>query len=635
MHLDDIDAIILDTQFSGNTAGHRGLHLYAQKEFRYDPGQGFLEGLANRRLTAGNCHFDSTLVPAKYAGTSMIYIFHIKARFEQCQVDTAQHGKDAGFIEAKSLAEFTLTQSTIRFRNAAQMTLANAYVRLTGNSFKGNGTINVGEGKDLLGVQEVSVLANTFDGVLLKMGDVTKSEVIFRNNKGIRLDVPDSSTFRTCHPVDGGFAAGCDIRATCETEGKPWNVQCSCEKSGLEAAKVAQNTGLVGSIDGSTCVQPKTFEVLSATTQVQFKVRKPRTSMSQFQIKARGDESFNVTVQVVYSQPSNHYLVVDTLACKLQQTGLVAMSLSNTKSDKTCNFNLSAVGSRTSWHDHEEKKAVVQVSHGDASYNLSVLVALQPYLSCTHTKFELSSNHTRHDVEMELKIWPRDTDDLPLTKTEFEYRLVLWYAQESLLDQVIRAGHADTNKSNSVRIPKERLRRQGTYSVLVKLLDAWNHTAGKPLICELPPAIFTVSCAGGFGQGTNSSDCVRRDFTEVCEKAVVKVGDQLLQKSNNHSWVSVQITESESLSVSVDRSSTFGGSAKVQLMSLKGSKEAELNDHRVNTTLTDTGHFTLILSDEHSSCALQSLLKIECETDYEAKGTHCIKQPEQDQSMCL
>ena len=365
MYIDNADAIVLHTQFSDNTAKGRGLHLYAKRDVIYSD-QNFLKVQEYRQLTVGNCHFDSSFVSAEYAGTAMIDVWNLKARFQQCHIEAPsvlpskqKFGKNA-FLKSTSFAEFTLTQSTVRFRNAAQMSLANALLRLTGNNFTGSGEIHAGEGKHLSGVEEISVLANTFDGVLLKMGDVTSTKVQIRNNKGMALNATDSA-FQTCHAVNGGFAAGCDIRAACQAEGPPWNIQCSCEKSGLLAANVTEDAGLVGSKDGSKCVQPQVFKVAATTAQIRLIVKKPDNSSSQFQILAQGDETFNVFVEVIYGKSSTKkYLSVDALTCMLRRSGLLAMSLPGAKAEKSCTFTIRAVGLLTNWGDQEEREAVCE-----------------------------------------------------------------------------------------------------------------------------------------------------------------------------------------------------------------------------------------------------------------------------------
>ena len=199
---------------------------------------------------------------------------------------------------------------------------------LAGNTFAGKGSITAEA------PEEISILANTFDGVRLNLGDVSRSEVQIRNNKGMNLHAT-TSNFPRCNAIDGGFAAGCDIRATCTSLARfPFDIQCSCEDSGLLAANA----------DGSKCIQPQKFEALTATTRIRLDIKKPLDETSKFQILAKGDESFNVSVEIAYGQSSSGYLVVD----ELQGSSHVAMSLSSARTEIVKKFDLTAIGSLTS-----------------------------------------------------------------------------------------------------------------------------------------------------------------------------------------------------------------------------------------------------------------------------------------------
>ena len=124
------------------------------------------------------------------------------------------------------------------------------------------------------------------------------------------------------------------------------------EMSGLLAANVTEDAGLVGSKDGSKCVQPQVFKVAATTAQIRLIVKKPDNSSSQFQILAQGDETFNVFVEVIYGKSSTKkYLSVDALTCMLRRSGLLAMSLSSAKAEKSCTFTICAVGLLTNQLD--------------------------------------------------------------------------------------------------------------------------------------------------------------------------------------------------------------------------------------------------------------------------------------------
>ena len=202
-----------------------------------------------------------------------------------------------------------LQQSSVIIHGSAQIVLTNVLVRLAGNNFTARkGIITVKRGISVA-VVEVAILANAFEGVRLDLGNLDPGKVQIRNNDGIDLHTT-AGNFRTCDPVDGGLAVGCDIRATCSApRNRSFDVQCSCEDSGL----VAFNADLK---DGSRCIQPQKFSVLTTTKQVQLEVKKPLDSASRFQVSAQGDVPFNVKVEVDYNRLSRETLfAVDGRLC--------------------------------------------------------------------------------------------------------------------------------------------------------------------------------------------------------------------------------------------------------------------------------------------------------------------------------
>ena len=53
------------------------------------------------------------------------------------------------------------------------------------SNFSGNGSIELGKGTDLKGLDQAELAANTFsEGVQLQFGDITQSNVRLRNNIG-------------------------------------------------------------------------------------------------------------------------------------------------------------------------------------------------------------------------------------------------------------------------------------------------------------------------------------------------------------------------------------------------------------------------------------------------------------------
>ena len=121
-------------------------------------------------------------------------------------------------------------------------------------------------------------------------------------------------------------------------------------------------------------------------------------------------------------------------------------------------------------------------------------------------------------------------------------------------------------EAKSVKIPQEQLSHEGSYSVVIKLLDGWNHTASLNQPCKLPQTTFAVSCAPRFIPSTISRACEHQDFMQVCKGAVVQAGGETLSKSGD----SVQIADTKKLTVSFDNTSNLGSFAQVQLLPLGG-----------------------------------------------------------------
>ena len=124
-----------------------------------------------------------------------------------------QGNRKAKLLLSLSLSHvFTLKRSRLVFRNEAQVILATAYVKLIGNEFVGNGSIEIGKGRQ--SVERANVLANNFSGVQLRFtGNPIGKVITLRNNAfqdGAHFNA-SSNGFSRCDTVDGGFSAGCDI----------------------------------------------------------------------------------------------------------------------------------------------------------------------------------------------------------------------------------------------------------------------------------------------------------------------------------------------------------------------------------------------------------------------------------------
>ena len=101
-----------------------------------------------------------------------------------------------------SAAELSLTTCTVVFEAAAQMELKNPFMKLTNNTFRGNGSILMGSGKELIGLEVAEIILNTFEGVRLVCGKIASdSEVQLRNNIGTNLQLRKMAPFLRVQPL--------------------------------------------------------------------------------------------------------------------------------------------------------------------------------------------------------------------------------------------------------------------------------------------------------------------------------------------------------------------------------------------------------------------------------------------------
>ena len=220
-----------------------------------------------------------------------------------------------------------------------------------------------------------------------------------------------------------------------------------------------------------------------------------------------------------------------------QAEAKVLMPLSFAKPEASHTYSVSAIGNRTTWPDKEMGSAEIKVLDGTNGMvqTMNVSVLLRPYASCQNTLSRLSSTTLTNKDHITHIITPRDTDDLPISITPVEYRILLHHGHRLVLEQ---AHTADSrNGTNSVIL--EPLDREGRYSVTVELINGWNHRAWQHGRCELAPQHFEVSCSGplqcsrnrrdrnkmGAGGFEPSADrkCARIDLNNKCAAANVRM----------------------------------------------------------------------------------------------------------------
>ena len=115
-------------------------------------------------------------------------------------------------IANSPLLDFSLQSSHFLLQcrdKASRIAVASSNVRMHGNNFSGgNGTIEVGEGKNLTGVETAVLAGNAFGQVQVVFGDIRGRERAFqlRNNNHDRQGLAYFSFI-------GGIPQGCDVGA--------------------------------------------------------------------------------------------------------------------------------------------------------------------------------------------------------------------------------------------------------------------------------------------------------------------------------------------------------------------------------------------------------------------------------------
>ena len=86
---------------------------------------------------------------------------------------------------------------------------------MLGNNFTGSGTIKIGKGKKLTGIERVDIGGNDFDRVQLYFGDISDKKVLLRNNHmrpGAGSLNFDLGSPQQCDAAGSGQDAGCSSR---------------------------------------------------------------------------------------------------------------------------------------------------------------------------------------------------------------------------------------------------------------------------------------------------------------------------------------------------------------------------------------------------------------------------------------
>ena len=569
-----------------------------------------------------------------------------------------------------------LKDSTLTFTNGAQMKLSNRYVVMSNNRFVGNGTVEVGVTSTRL--MSTQILVNAFNGVGLQFmknpiasidqdfkpkmfGELADKAIVLRNNNftnrspfdnGYLLNRCDNSRAKT------GLDAGCDPRAEC-TEPITGDVQCKCNSP----YRFRQNFALK---DGSKCeLAGQLLDVFQTKPYLEVVVRKPHNRSLCFDIEAQSEVSFSAAID-----SSAPYLLVGSRQLSYD------MSAAKSKEAKEVNFIL--LGNKMNWSDSENatEEAFVSVSAPnakDGAKKLRVSVKLAPYSSCQHTVVNIEGlqdviNHT--ETSIRLDIVAMDSDGFPIEKTPFnipsntQIIASLVYHSHSNLDadakniDIIR--DAKNGSKYSAIVPPAFVAQAGTYSLTVKMTNAWDdsqkypsnlcvdrsdtskygttcaqslcfcatngmawHSPDQtnaeacPVTCGKCPGTecvpktctFIIKCSPGY-EADVDKNCFRINFNSKCEAAKVHMKSTGQIKASQKA--TAKIGSSDHLSVTLSGNHTSNSGFRIRLVPLKAARDA---DAQSGLDVTETGSFLVELIDHISaqSCILFSQLTIECD----------------------
>ena len=134
-------------------------------------------------------------------------------------------------------------------------------------------------------------------------------------------------------------------------------------------------------------------------------------------------------------------------------------------------------------------------------HSISLSCSLQPYASCLHSRAFLSQQPVSHLEGLVLTVAGRDTDNMPITRTEFEFRVRLQDEAEATLH---RGGNGN---DTVVHVPSSRVSRERQYTVTVELVDGWNHDTWTHGRCTIASMTASVKCSGGFHADSSTNQC--------------------------------------------------------------------------------------------------------------------------------
>ena len=492
---------------------------------------------------AASIHYPDT-IPAVVQG-------NIGRDPEGCQADTSGHlyldVSPTSIGNPASRQRHPICKQRGRARCSGKIELeSTAGIVLRDSRLEGFGSIQVTAGAILKEVSASVIQQN----VSLTFANIGKTTIqTWRNNDWLAPTVDLRGSQQggnvVCDASKSGQHSGCDRRAVCTDNEQVGGVRCACRGSVTELLSKPDRHGHSGAFDNGTICKQITnsialFEQKSATLNIRkvwpsllhyfapmtllicVQPQGPAFHQHQqpFVVSLSGESSMNTTVRPKHKA---EYVVFLDKEYVNQYSTETKLSPSRPSKDNTVWVSID--GNQTKWSDNQETNVsvLVEANHNQKlDQTVQLILNMQPYPSCRHTIFNLSTSHIEHNDHMTAKILPHDTDDFLISRTQFKYRLIVRYAGDTkaVFDETDTASAVQ-----SIQIPfkgNHLPAREGKYSVKLALLHGWDHERWEPQSCNLAEQHFFVRCADGSRPAHDRGNaCVMIDRAKVCADAKI------------------------------------------------------------------------------------------------------------------
>ena len=381
-----------------------------------------------------------------------------------------------------------VTDSTVSILNSTLTYLGKAAGVCTANK----STIEILRARAEIAGNQLNRICIYIEGIKT---DTRITNIVMRSNNGSYAVSPENQPgMQWCSLGGSGLAANCDVRASCKNYGKNESgigVKCICDPA--RGLKPAGND-----VGGSKCRQEPASSAFFELRSTNAIVRKPKNFTTQFFLEVEGESTTAFTATC-----DENYIEVHKPEGNIK--------LSSSKSSKKHPFKTTIIGRKTNWADSLQNKiatvtlnvAVPPPQAVDMTQTVKFIIQLQPYASSKFTQIRTVDTLTHLARRAEMILEPRDTDDLLITQTQFEFRLHLQYENQSLgSSQWLTAFEMKTLPIPSQSIPWQ-LNRPGRYTIAAVLRDGWSDKSDatdEAEMCTIKHTSFEVSCADKYHQ---------------------------------------------------------------------------------------------------------------------------------------